>query len=1040
MPEKIYQKYLQFQKAEASIKTRREAAEREAASKRQASASRYNSEIREYEQKISDLKDRYLKSLDRFRMRREEGPEMEHDPADLWRQYRSISGRDYDPIAEKLYRDIMGSIRYYEHRIRDLKAGANQPIQTVQIDDKKVLDSLEWKSLAEAIVSEGRMGVKDIDSFKPVPQNTAESMIPLVLLEKIDLSQETFMRMKMRIGSWMDSVGRVIKIPVVVPTDLPINAEIKVEKNSSAESLMRQLVGQFLRILIAAYKPVENRVVFLDGYSHNPDNWEVLDKLAWQGGFAWMPGTSQEEEEALEELGRLNPLRNAQDEIRYLFVFGNETCFSPRTAQLIRDICYNGRSRKISVICLDWKQDANFQQRKWPLPADSHSLLCGSTGIRVNIAGIGGEHRALFCGTLKMTERTLAAFKEAYTQKQASNRFFEVCPLEFKIPPRRFGKDRLSIDLPFAQTDTGELFSARFGGENSFGFLMGSTGSGKTSLLHMLIADLITQYHPDDMELWLVDYKTTEFEYYRDHMPPHVKYILMDETNTYTYGLITMMADEVRRRKRRFDELQLKSDIDEVTEEMYFPNLFILIDEFAVLARAIELNLHYQEELAYVFSQGRYVGVRCLFASQSFRESKSGLGAARNQMSMSMVMRANELEKELDAIDEHWDSNVRKRAVKMPRFSMMYSNWAASGKESHFLRNLWFEKPDDMNHICAYIDWLNRSMKPVTLEEYRAGHSERYVDRKAVVVKGGTDVSYEERRSEINQAVRVFQRDWTYHRGDLVLFPGSPASMERIQGVVMRAKPQENMMLFAHTESQITDLSRFVRAMMLSAKENGMKTEVWTAGGDLCVQRMAADNMIDPRQVYEIERGCRGRLLDRCFDFAEAVSDGEFVNTLVIVLNIGGMIENTKKVARWKRRQQEPEQKGIPSFAGATPNDFLKKLQGDIASEIGRGPQPQTAETGGDGEEFKDALRFLFSEGPSQGCHFIVQGEKTTDFDGLGISLKETFSSLASFRLTADSSVYRTPFAETAAAFTKLPEGILEITNGRETTLYRVYS
>lgn len=44
------------------------------------------------------------------------------------------------------------------------------------------------------------------------------------------------------------------------------------------------------------------------------------------------------------------------------------------------------------------------------------------------------------------------------------------------------------------------------------------------------IAGLIRNYHPDNVELWLADFKQLEFKRYIKHLPPHVKYVLLDES------------------------------------------------------------------------------------------------------------------------------------------------------------------------------------------------------------------------------------------------------------------------------------------------------------------------------------------------------------------------------------------------------------------------------------------------------------------------------------------------------------------------------
>ena len=48
-----------------------------------------------------------------------------------------------------------------------------------------------------------------------------------------------------------------------------------------------------------------------------------------------------------------------------------------------------------------------------------------------------------------------------------------------------------------------ELFAA---------FMMGASRSGKSTLLHTIICSLLMDYHPDELELWLLDFKMLEFK------------------------------------------------------------------------------------------------------------------------------------------------------------------------------------------------------------------------------------------------------------------------------------------------------------------------------------------------------------------------------------------------------------------------------------------------------------------------------------------------------------------------------------------------
>lgn len=55
--------------------------------------------------------------------------------------------------------------------------------------------------------------------------------------------------------------------------------------------------------------------------------------------------------------------------------------------------------------------------------------------------------------------------------------------------------------------------------------IAGKTGSGKSTLLHVMVTNLALWYAPDQVELYLVDFKQgVEFKTYVTHHLPHARY------------------------------------------------------------------------------------------------------------------------------------------------------------------------------------------------------------------------------------------------------------------------------------------------------------------------------------------------------------------------------------------------------------------------------------------------------------------------------------------------------------------------------------
>ena len=109
--------------------------------------------------------------------------------------------------------------------------------------------------------------------------------------------------------------------------------------------------------------------------------------------------------------------------------------------------------------------------------------------------------------------------------------------------------------------------------KGEFVAIIGASGSGKSTLLHTLITGIIRDYHPDDVELWLADFKMSEFAQYINPLPPHIKYILLDESQELIYDLIDKLTEKMMERQRFFmsPEYRELKKVENVPKQNYMP-------------------------------------------------------------------------------------------------------------------------------------------------------------------------------------------------------------------------------------------------------------------------------------------------------------------------------------------------------------------------------------------------------------------------------------------------------------------------------------
>jgi len=235
-----------------------------------------------------------------------------------------------------------------------------------------------------------------------------------------------------------------------------------------------------------------------------------------------------------------------------------------------------------------------------------------------------------------------------------------------KQPAYRSSKE--GLDIPFAVDANGAVVDLKIGYDlSAYGFVSGGVGSGKTTLLHMVITSAIMHYQPSDLELWLVDYKEAEFAFYTRNCPPHVRYIVADNSNEISYSILEEIDAEIDRRKKAFMAAHVK-DYVEYRESAYgnahnMPRLLIVVDEFHRMAQAAQEESEYKIMLENIFAEARSHGVVLLLCDQQISNGLSGLSQkSRDLISVRIALRnkVDEIRETLAAESAQITEDVKK--------------------------------------------------------------------------------------------------------------------------------------------------------------------------------------------------------------------------------------------------------------------------------------------------------------------------------------------------------------------------------------------
>ena len=176
---------------------------------------------------------------------------------------------------------------------------------------------------------------------------------------------------------------------------------------------------------------------------------------------------------------------------------------------------------------------------------------------------------------------------------------------------------------PIGQKGARDVAVLGFDSSDHAGALMvGRPGSGKSTLLHAYIGGLTTLYGPDELELYLIDFKEgVEFKAYAEEELPHAKVIAIESDREFGLSVLESLQAEITQRAellRSTGGRQAGMQGLRESTGRKIPRILLVFDEFQVLfARNDKVGLAAADLLESIIRQGRGFGVHVLLGSQS---------------------------------------------------------------------------------------------------------------------------------------------------------------------------------------------------------------------------------------------------------------------------------------------------------------------------------------------------------------------------------------------------------------------------------------
>lgn len=161
-------------------------------------------------------------------------------------------------------------------------------------------------------------------------------------------------------------------------------------------------------------------------------------------------------------------------------------------------------------------------------------------------------------------------------------------------------------------------------------FIIGQSGTGKSVFLHDVIIGAMAKYSPDELELYLMDFKIGGVEFNRYKNEKHVKALLVDNSDIQiTLEILRDISNKMRERGKllRASGVSNIVEYNAVNPTKKMPRIVFIADECHVMfptmnSKEAKLYREISEILQKIAKEGRSQGVHLVLATQTIAQAE----------------------------------------------------------------------------------------------------------------------------------------------------------------------------------------------------------------------------------------------------------------------------------------------------------------------------------------------------------------------------------------------------------------------------------
>ncbi len=245
------------------------------------------------------------------------------------------------------------------------------------------------------------------------------------------------------------------------------------------------------------------------------------------------------------------------------------------------------------------------------------------------------------------------------------------------------------IDVPLGRVGATKLQYLRLGkGTSQHALLAGRTGSGKSTLLHALITNAALRYRPEELELYLIDFKKgVEFKTYASHHLPHARVVAIESEREFGLSVLQRLDAEMVARGETFRDagVQDVAGYRAAVPGQPMPRVLLVVDEFQeFFVEDDKLSQDAALLLDRLVRQGRAFGIHLLLGSQTLGGAFSLARSTLGQMAVRIALQCSESDAHLILSEE----NSAARLLSRPG-EAIYNDANGLLEGNHFFQVVW---------------------------------------------------------------------------------------------------------------------------------------------------------------------------------------------------------------------------------------------------------------------------------------------------------------------------------------------------------------